>query len=82
MSLDRGNRALTQPCVERVLLFRALVADLRASGLSVTTGTVNHAAILAPLCRWPGCDHKRLPTRAALSTQWADRILETPPLAA
>ena len=50
MSLHRGNRALTQPCVERVLLSRALVADLRASGHSVTTGTVNYAAILASLC--------------------------------
>lgn len=36
-------------CVEHFLLSRTLVANLRASGLSVTTGTVNHAAILAPL---------------------------------
>jgi glycerophosphoryl diester phosphodiesterase len=36
-------------CVEHFLVSRALVANLRASGLSVTTGTVNHAAILAPL---------------------------------
>jgi hypothetical protein len=36
-------------CVEHFLLSRALVANLRASGLSVTTGTINHAAILAPL---------------------------------
>jgi glycerophosphoryl diester phosphodiesterase len=35
--------------VEHFLLSRALVATLRASGLSVTTGTVNHAAMLAPL---------------------------------
>ena len=36
-------------CVEHFLLSRALVANLQASALSVTTGTVNHAAILAPL---------------------------------
>jgi glycerophosphoryl diester phosphodiesterase len=36
-------------CVEHFLLSRTLVANLRASGLSVTTGTVNHASILAPL---------------------------------
>ncbi len=36
-------------CVEHFLLSRALVATLRASGLSVTTGTVNHAAMLEPL---------------------------------
>src|SRR5437660_2530129 len=36
-------------CVEHFLLSRALVANLRACGLSVTTGTINHAAILAPL---------------------------------
>ena len=35
-------------CVEHFLLSRALVANLQASGLSVTTGTVNHEAILAP----------------------------------
>jgi glycerophosphoryl diester phosphodiesterase len=36
-------------CVEHFLLSRSLVATLRAFGLSVTTGTVNHAALLAPL---------------------------------
>jgi glycerophosphoryl diester phosphodiesterase len=36
-------------CVEHFLLSHALVATLRAFGLSVTTGTVNHAAMLAPL---------------------------------
>jgi glycerophosphoryl diester phosphodiesterase len=36
-------------CVEHFLLSRALVATLRAFGLSVATGTVNHAAMLAPL---------------------------------
>jgi glycerophosphoryl diester phosphodiesterase len=36
-------------CVEHFLLSPTLVATLRASGLSVTTGTVNHAAMLAPL---------------------------------
>jgi len=35
--------------VEQFLLSRAMVATLRAFGLSVTTGTVNHAAMLAPL---------------------------------
>jgi glycerophosphoryl diester phosphodiesterase len=35
--------------VEHFLLSPELVAKLRASRLSVTTGTVNHAAILAPL---------------------------------
>ena len=33
-------------CVEHFLLSHPLVATLRASGLSVTTGTVNHAALL------------------------------------
>jgi hypothetical protein len=82
VSLDRGNRALTQPCVERVLLFRALVADLRASGLSVTTGTVNHAAILASLCHSAWMRSQATPHTSGLSTQWADGILKTPPLAA
>jgi glycerophosphoryl diester phosphodiesterase len=36
-------------CVEHFLLSPALVATLRAFGLSVTTGTVNHAAQLEPL---------------------------------
>ena len=36
-------------CVEHFLLSAPLVATLRASGLSVTTGTVNHAALLAAL---------------------------------
>ena len=36
-------------CVEHFLLSPELVATLRASGLSVTTGTINHAATLAPL---------------------------------
>jgi glycerophosphoryl diester phosphodiesterase len=36
-------------CVEHFLLSPALVATLRAFGLSVTTGTVNHAAMLVPL---------------------------------
>jgi glycerophosphoryl diester phosphodiesterase len=42
-------------CVEHFLLSRALVATLRAFGLSVTTGTVNHAAMLEPL-KWLGLD--------------------------
>jgi len=36
-------------CVEHFLLSRPLVARFRASGLSVTTGTVNRPAILEPL---------------------------------
>jgi glycerophosphoryl diester phosphodiesterase len=36
-------------CVEHFLLSPQLVGTLRASGLSVTTGTVNHAALLARL---------------------------------
>jgi glycerophosphoryl diester phosphodiesterase len=36
-------------CVESFLVSPALVAALRAGGLSVSTGTVNHAALLAPL---------------------------------
>jgi glycerophosphoryl diester phosphodiesterase len=36
-------------CVEHFLLSAPLVATMRASGLSVTTGTVNHPALLAAL---------------------------------
>jgi len=36
-------------CVEHFLLSRSLVATLRAAGLSVTTGTVNHVAMLDSL---------------------------------
>lgn len=67
-------------CVEHFLLSRALVANLRASGLSVTTGTINHAAILAPLLPLDldaitsDCPHE---LRRALS-----RSLQTPALAA
>jgi hypothetical protein len=32
-------------CVEHFLLGRPLVAALRDAGVSVTTGTVNHAAV-------------------------------------
>ena len=32
-------------CIEHFLLGQTLVAALRDAGLSVTTGTVNHAAI-------------------------------------
>jgi glycerophosphoryl diester phosphodiesterase len=38
-------------CVEHFLLTPALVETLRAAGLSVTTGTVNHAALLTRLLR-------------------------------
>jgi glycerophosphoryl diester phosphodiesterase len=67
-------------CVEHFLLTRALVATLRASGLSVTTGTVNHAAMLAPLLPLgldavtSDCPHE---LRAALS-----QANVAPPLAA
>ena len=67
-------------CVEHFLLSRALVANLRASGLSVTTGTINHAAILAPLLPL-GLDAITSDSphelRQALSCS-----LQTPPLAA
>jgi glycerophosphoryl diester phosphodiesterase len=47
-----GNRTgLHGVCVEHFLLTPALVETLRAAGLSVTTGTVNHGALLAPLLR-------------------------------
>jgi glycerophosphoryl diester phosphodiesterase len=36
-------------CVEHFLLSPALIGTLRASGLSVTTGTINHPALLARL---------------------------------
>jgi glycerophosphoryl diester phosphodiesterase len=36
-------------CVEHFLLSPALVGALRAFGLSVTAGTINHAAVLEPL---------------------------------
>jgi hypothetical protein len=36
-------------CVEHFLLSPALLATLREAGLSVTTGTVNHAATPIPL---------------------------------
>lgn len=36
-------------CVEHFLLSKPLVNSLRQAGLSVTTGTVNHHAELAPL---------------------------------
>jgi glycerophosphoryl diester phosphodiesterase len=40
-----ANAALCGVCVEHFLLSRPLVAALRDAGLSVTTGTVNHAAV-------------------------------------
>ena len=40
-----GNVGLCGVCVEHFLLSRPLVAALRDAGLSVTTGTVNHAAV-------------------------------------
>jgi glycerophosphoryl diester phosphodiesterase len=47
---DWGRRiGLHGVCVEHFLLTPALVETLRAAGLSVTTGTVNHGALLPPL---------------------------------
>lgn len=40
-----ADRALRGVCVEHFLLSRPLVAALRDAGLSITTGTVNHAAL-------------------------------------
>ena len=40
---------LHRVCVEHFLLTPALVETLREAGLSVTTGTVNHGALLPPL---------------------------------
>ena len=40
-----ADRALCGVCIEHFLLGQPLVAALRDAGLSVTTGTVNHAAI-------------------------------------
>jgi glycerophosphoryl diester phosphodiesterase len=67
-------------CVEHFLLSRALVGNLRASGLSVATGTVNHAAILAPLLPL-GLDAITTDSPHELR-QALRRILETPLLAA
>jgi glycerophosphoryl diester phosphodiesterase len=67
-------------CVEHFLLSRSLVATLRAFGLSVTTGTVNHVAMLEPLL-WLGLDAVTSDSphelRRTLSELW-----EAPPLAA
>jgi glycerophosphoryl diester phosphodiesterase len=74
------NVGLHGVCVEHFLLSRALVANLRDSGLSVTTGTINHVANLAPLLPL-GLDAITSDSphelRRALS-----RSLQTPPLAA
>jgi glycerophosphoryl diester phosphodiesterase len=67
-------------CVEHFLLSGALVANLRASELSVTTGTVNHAAILAPLLPL-GLDAITSDAPHELR-QALSRILKTPLLAA
>ena len=67
-------------CVEHFLLSRALVANLRSAGLSVTTGTVNHAAILSPLLPL-GLDAITSDSPHELR-QALSRVLETPPLAA
>jgi glycerophosphoryl diester phosphodiesterase len=67
-------------CVEHFLLSRALVANLRSAGLSVTTGTVNHAAILSPLLPL-GLDAITSDSPHELR-QALSRVFETPPLAA
>jgi glycerophosphoryl diester phosphodiesterase len=67
-------------CVEHFLLSRGLVANLRASGLSVTTGTVNYAAILARLLPL-GLDAVTSDSPHELGRALG-RSLQTPPLAA
>ncbi|HEY3946725.1 MAG TPA: hypothetical protein VGL78_15960 [Solirubrobacteraceae bacterium] len=67
-------------CVDHFLLSHALVADLRASGLSVTTGTVNHTAFLAPLLPL-GLDAITSDSPHELR-QALSRACQTPPLAA
>jgi glycerophosphoryl diester phosphodiesterase len=67
-------------CVEHFLLSRTLVSKLRASGLSVTTGTVNHAAVLTPLLTL-GLDAITSDSPHELR-QAFNREGETPPLAA
>jgi len=67
-------------CVEHFLLSRALVANLRACGLCVTTGTINHAAILTPLLPL-GLDAITSDSPHELR-QDLSRSLQTPPLAA
>ena len=42
-----GRHGVQGVCVEHFVLSRALVAALRRGGLSVTTGTVNDAALLS-----------------------------------
>ncbi|MGH2881141.1 MAG: hypothetical protein ACRDPA_00320 [Solirubrobacteraceae bacterium] len=42
-----ADRGLVGVCVEHFLLDRPIVAALRGAGLSITTGTVNHAMIAA-----------------------------------
>jgi len=75
-----GASGLHGLCVEHFLLSRALVATPRAVGLSVTTGTVNHAAMRAPLPgAWPRRRHKRLP---ASTTRALSRASVALPLAA
>ncbi|MGH2882208.1 MAG: glycerophosphodiester phosphodiesterase, partial [Solirubrobacteraceae bacterium] len=67
-------------CVEHFLLSRALVANLRAVGLSVTTGTVNHAEVLARLLPL-GVDAITSDSPHELR-QALSRAAETPPRAA
>jgi glycerophosphoryl diester phosphodiesterase len=64
-------------CVEHFLLSPPLVASLRASRLSVTTGTVNHPALLAAL---PPLDAITSDTPAELRRALA--ASQAPPLAA
>ena len=78
MSLHSGKRALTQPRVERFMLCCARVADLRASELSVTTGSVTHSAILAPLCRLASMRSHATPHAGSAKRSVAARILKTP----
>jgi glycerophosphoryl diester phosphodiesterase len=66
-------------CVEHFLLSPALLGTLRASGLSVTTGTINHPALLAGLLPL-GLDAVTSDTPAELRAALA--ASETPGLAA
>jgi len=53
----------------------------QTSELSVTTGTVNHAAILAPFCRLAWMRSQATPHTSGAQRS-VGRILTTPPLAA
>lgn len=74
-------------CVEHFLLSPALVRSLRTSGLSVSTGTVNHPALLArllplgstssPTTLRQSCGRRSPPPRRSPSRPEARRLLQT-----